>query len=128
MKKQYSFLIEGPIAYYKKIFKNPDALGRFLNRTAAGGLVGGTMGGVIGFLYGIKVYESKERTLKSIEEAILNPDTSDYKRRQLIDTKNMILSMSDEEYRNYIVTKYYKQGAAIGSTIGSVGGSVLLGR
>ena len=127
MKKQYSFLTEGPLAFYKKLFNSPDMLSRFVTRTAAGGLVGGSVGGVAGFLYGVKCYKSKDKTLHRMEREIQDPETSDYKRRQLIDAQNMIMSMSDKEYRDFLLMKYYKQGAVIGTTLGSLGGSMLLG-
>jgi hypothetical protein len=121
---QYSFLEEGVIDRIGKLVA-PKGVGHLLNYSAAGTLVGTSSGGVIGFLYGVKVYKSRRKTLQSIEEKINDPETSSYSRRQLIDTQNLIMSMTDEEYRNYIIKDYYQKGAAIGGTLGTITGTIL---
>lgn len=120
----YSFINESITSNVKK-FLNADAIGKKLTYIAAGGLAGNTIGGVVGFLYGVKVYESKEKTLNSMEEKIMDPTTSVYNRQRLIDAKNLIQSMSNDEYRNYVLKDYYQRGVAIGGTIGSMAGAGL---
>jgi hypothetical protein len=120
----YSFLSEGVLNKLKKYIA-PNGIEKLINYSAAGTLLGTTTGGVIGFLYGVKVYISRQKTLESFEEKINNPETSSYSRRQLIDAQNLIMSMTDEEYRNYIIKEYYQRGAAIGGTVGTLFGSIL---
>lgn len=124
MSSQYSFLTE---SLSKKIGKwlAPNGAGQLVTYAAAGGLLGTSMGGTIGLLYGAKVFMDRKKTIQSMEKRILNPDISAYNRQQLIDEKNMIMSMTDQEYRNYALKEYYEKGTMIGSTVGTAIGSFL---
>jgi len=124
MSKEYSFLEE---SISEKIGKYlaPNGAGKLVTYAAAGGLLGTTVGGSIGLLYGAKVFIDRKKTIRSMEKKILNPNISAYNRQQLIDTKNMIMSMTDEEYRNYALKEYYEKGTMIGSTLGTAIGSFL---
>ena len=121
MSKNYSFITEFSLA---KMLA-PNGAGKLVTYAAAGGLLGTTVGGCIGLLYGAKVFIDRKRTIRSIEKKILDPEVSAYTRRQLIDQKNMIMSMTDEEYRNHALKEYYEKGTIIGSTIGTAIGSTL---
>jgi len=122
--KQYSFVTEGIKDKIKNFF-NADNIGKKLTYIAAGGYAGATLGGVIGTLYGVKMYENRERSIKEMEKKIMNPETSIYSRQKLIDAKNLIQSMTDEEYRSYIISKSYENGKNIGRTIGTIAGGGL---
>jgi hypothetical protein len=121
---QYSFLEEGVLQKIGK-FVAPKGVERLLNYSAAGTLIGSSTGGLIGFLYGVKVYKSRRKTLMAIENKINDPETSAYSRRQLIDAQNLIMSMTDEEYRNYVIKDYYQKGVAVGGTAGTFLGTML---
>ena len=120
MSKNYSFINES----LAKMLIPSDA-GKLVTYAAAGGLLGTTIGGVIGLLYGAKIFLDRKKTINSIEKKILDPDISAYHRRQLIDQKNMIMSMTDEEYRNHALKEYYTKGTVLGSTAGTAIGSIL---
>lgn len=120
----YSFLEEAVLQKIGNFFA-PKGVERLLNYSAAGTLIGSSLGGVVGFLYGVKVYKSRTKTLQAMEEKINNPETSAYSRRQLIDAQNMIMSMTNEEYRNYLIKDFYTKGVAIGGTTGTFIGSIL---
>ena len=124
---EYSFLNEGFKDNIKKII-NADNIGKKLTYVAAGGYAGSTLGGIIGTLYGAKLYKNKEKTINSLENEIRDSETSIYTRQKLIDTKNLIQSMTDEEYRNYIITTSYEKGKNIGRSVGALatGGLALL--
>lgn len=121
---RYSFLEEGVLQKIGK-FMAPKGVEKFINYSAAGTLVGTSIGGLGGLLYGIKVYKSKDKTLEELENKILDPETSSYTRRQLIDAQNLIMSMTDKEYRNYVIKDYYQKGAALGATAGTFTGGFL---
>lgn len=124
---EYSFLNEGFKDNIKKLI-NADNIGKKLTYVAAGGYAGSTLGGVIGTIYGARLYKNKEKTINSLENEIRDPETSIYTRQKLIDTKNLIQSMTDEEYRNYIITSSYEKGKNIGRSVGTLatGGLALL--
>lgn len=121
---QYSFISEGFKDNLSKFF-SADHIGKKLTYIAAGGYAGATVGGVIGTLYGVKMYKDREKSVNEIEKKILNPETSIYTRQKLIDTKNLIQSMTDEEYRNYIIKACYEKGKHIGGAIGTIAGGGL---
>jgi tetrahydromethanopterin S-methyltransferase subunit G len=124
---EYSFLQEDFRSKIKKAI-NADEIGKKLAYIAAGGYAGSTIGGAVGTVYGAKLYMNKDETLVSLEKKIRNPSTSVYTRQKLIDKKNLIQSMTDEEYRSYILTSSYEKGKNIGRNIGTIaaGGLAIL--
>lgn len=121
---QYSFVSEGLKDKFKDLF-SAERIGKKLTYIAAGGYAGATLGGVIGTLYGVKMYKDREKSVNEIEKKILNPETSIYTRQRLVDAKNLIQSMTDEEYRNYIIKTCYEKGKHIGGAIGTIAGGGL---
>lgn len=121
---QYSFVTEGFKNNIRKII-NADNIGKKLTYVAAGGYAGSTVGGVIGTLYGVNVYRNKDKTIDSMEKSIRNPEISTFTRQKLIDNKNLIQSMTDEEYRTYIITTMYEKGKNIGRSIGTAASGAL---
>ena len=121
---KYSFLSENIRNNIKK-FLNADNIGKKLTYVAAGGYGGASIGGVIGTLYGVKVYKDKDKFLNEIEKDIRNPETSIYTRQKFVDIKNLIQSMTDEEYKHYIITNMYERGKNIGRSIGTIAGGGL---
>lgn len=122
--KQYSFISEGFKDGLKNFF-NADNIGKRLTYIAAGGYAGATVGGVVGTLYGIKLYKDRQKSVQEMEKRIMDPETSIYSRQKLIDAKNLIQSMTDEEYRSYIIKNCYEKGKHIGGAIGTIAGGGL---
>lgn len=121
---QYSFITESFKDNLSKFF-NADSIGKRLTYIAAGGYAGATVGGVIGTLHGIQLYKDREKSVEEMEKKILDPETSIYTRQKLIDAKNLIQSMTDEEYRSYIIKASYEKGKHIGGAIGTILGGGL---
>ena len=122
--KQYSFLSEEKALSAIGKFFAPKGVGNLLTATAVGGLVGHSVGGFVGFLYGCKVYKDRKRTLDEMDKKLDDPDVSIYTRRKILDAKNIMQSMSDEEYKKYIISDYYAKGRDIGGTIGGLAGGI----
>lgn len=123
---KYNFLKESNSATRKiSNYFFPNGVEKFLNYSAAGTLMGTTIGGVAGLGAGYYMYKTKRKTLNALKKKILSPNISAYAKRNLIDEKNMIESMSEREYREYSLKKFYKYGTAIGSFAGTAIGAAL---